>query len=125
VCTEVETRLYVGGLLSPYRLSCSNNQSMDEIFVYLGRQGQMPYRRVRERPSRLCRGTHAMPLALYAALAHINKGARLFLAFCDLTPSPMDQSGEFSFSCRYTDKKENQISSYVGKLRLEQSQSHI
>jgi hypothetical protein len=84
----------------------------------------MPYRRVRERPSRLCRGTHAMPLALYAALAHINKGARLFLAFCDWTPSSMDQSGEFSFSCRYTDKK-IKFSSYIGKFRLEQLQIHI
>jgi hypothetical protein len=39
---------------------------------------------------------HAMPLALYAAFAHINKGARLFLHSAIVLPSPMEQSEEFS-----------------------------
>jgi hypothetical protein len=62
------------------------------------------YRSVGERPSRLCHGTHAMTLAIYAALAHINKGARLFSHFAIELPRPWTRGGEFSVSCRYLTK---------------------
>jgi hypothetical protein len=40
-------------------------------------------RSIVERPGRLYCEAQAMPLAHYAAIAHINKGARLFSTFCD------------------------------------------
>jgi hypothetical protein len=54
-------------------------------------------RKVGERPSRLCRGTHEMPLALYAAFAYINKGARLFSHSAIVLPHPWTRVRNFFY----------------------------
>ncbi len=55
-------------------------------------------RSVGEKPCRLCPDTQAMPLVFYAAFAHINKVARLFLHSAIELPHPWTKVKNFYFS---------------------------